>query len=92
MLKMQIHVHTLYELISDAREACAGSSVKDDPLQVVEMIREAIAWAEANEEDAIAKKLKNARDIMLAAKTYGDRFAADDLFCDLLNNELRDYR
>lgn len=79
---------TLYSLTSKARESCGGSRMEASEATVIGNIQEAINLAVRVGTQSIIDKLNQALSIMKYAKNLGDRLKADDVLCDILNNDL----
>lgn len=79
----------LYEFIWDARESCCGSSVKDKDILINKLT---VALLEAHElqiDNNVLDKLREARKIILKSRNYYDRLPADDILCEILNEEMK---
>jgi len=79
----------LYRKVQDARESCAGDSVKTKEV-VLQKIKDAIAFASQIEAPMyIIKKLIKAERIVQREKEFADRLPADKVLCDILNEDLK---
>lgn len=80
----------LWNKIRDAREACAGSNWQPKNI-LLGRIHNAIGTATTTKASKkILMKLKNAYTIIQKLKKHDDRLAADDILCDILNNDIQD--
>jgi len=78
----------LFELVKEAREACAGSRVKEFK-EVIRLIRKAESYCLMMFSKNVTNydvKLYQARILMQVAKQYSDRLKPDDILCQLCNN------
>jgi len=74
-----------YNLVSTAREMCAGSNVKELK-EVCRAIRQAILYGYTYYmRDDYLKRLSEAVTKLEEAKEYKDRLEPDRILCDILN-------
>ena len=90
-MNMRSSANELYRFVVNARESCAGDSVKSK-LDVIMMIDIAIDFASRFDAPMLLiNKLINAKTIMEDARNYSDRLPADRLLSSVLNNELNGF-
>lgn len=84
----------LYQLISNAREACAGCQVKETS-EVIDLIQRAQDYIanhceQGSKEFAYWGELRSIKRQMLLTNDYGGRLPVDTRLCNILNEMLED--
>ena len=79
----------LYIKVEDARESCAGNSVKTKEI-LLQKIKDTIAFASQVETPMyLIQKLIKAERIVEKEKSFETRLPADQILCEILNVDLK---
>lgn len=79
-----------YQLVKEARESCAGDSIKPFKF-VIHYLNKALRYGSEHSMSSVyLERIAKAKGLLVNAKDYGDRLEPDDILCQVCNELLKE--